>query len=196
MRLCRAAVFVVIVASAMMDAAQTRPKKHSDISAAFSQARFVYVEAMSGDIMKPSLYPEDRQAISDVQDGVRDWNRYAIATSRRDADLVFIVRKGRALGEQDRIGISGGQPRTNPSAPNRQPGQLPEDGSGIGVGTEVGPSDDILRVYTTNPDGKLVGPIWTREMRDGLDAPSVALLRQLENAVEQAYPNQPAPKHP
>jgi hypothetical protein len=54
----------------------------------------------------------------------------------------------------------------------------------------------MLQVYTTNPDGKLIGPVWNREMREGLDGPDVPLLRQLRIAVEKAYPSQPAPKQP
>ena len=68
------------------------------------------------------------------------------------------------------------------------------------VGAEAGPSDDMPRVFTTNPDGKLIGPVWNRELKDGLDGPTVLLLQQLRAAVEKAYPsqtpNQPAPKKP
>lgn len=196
MKLARIFFFLMIAAPLISDA-QHKSKKHSDVSAVFEQAHFVYVQAMDGDVMKPSLYPEDRQAISDVQDGIRDWGRYSLAIRREDADLVFMVRVGRALGEQNRGGISVGRP-PNPNGPNRQPGQQqpPDEGTGVGIGTELGPSDDMLRVFTTNPDGKLIGPIWHREMPDGLDGPTVPLLRQLRAAVEQAYPTQPAPKHP
>lgn len=209
MKLARIFFFLMIAAPLISDA-QHKSKKHSDVSAVFEQAHFVYVQAMDGDVMKPSLYPEDRQAISDVQDGIRDWGRYSLAIRREDADLVFMVRVGRALGEQNRGGISVGRPPNpngpnspnapngpnGPNGPNRQPGQFPEEGTVVGVGTELGPSDDMLRVFTTNPDGKLIGPIWHREMPDGLDGPTVPLLRQLRAAVEQAYPTQPAPKHP
>jgi len=55
----------------------------------------------------------------------------------------------------------------------------------------------MLRVYIVNGDGKLSGPLWTREMQDGLDAPGLMLLQQLRAAVERAYPTQPpAPKQP
>lgn len=196
MRLCH--VVALLAVAAPMVAAQNKSKKHNDISAAFAHAHFVYVQAQSGDITKPSLYPEDRDAISDVQDGVRDWNRYSLATSREQADLVFMVRKGRAAGVQGRAGISVGQRPPTPSGQPREPGGLPPDdqGTGVGVATEVGPSDDILLVYITGTDGKLVGPVWKQEMQDGLDAPAVPLLRQLRNAVDQAYPTQPAPHKP
>jgi len=194
MRLRLVAALLAVVAP--MIAAQSKPKKHNEISAAFAHAHYVYVQAQSGDITKPSLYPEDRQAISDVQDGVRDWDRYSLATRREQADLVFMVRKGRTASAQGRVGI--GQRLPGPSGPSRDPGGLPPDdqGTGVGVATEVGPSDDILLVFITGTDGKLVGPVWKQEMQDGLDAPAVPLLRQLRNAVEQAYPSQPPPQKP
>jgi hypothetical protein len=60
----------------------------------------------------------------------------------------------------------------------------------------VGPPDDLLEVYMLTPDGKLSGRLWWREMKDGLDGPSVLLLQQLKNAVEHAYPTPPQAKKP
>ena len=187
----------VLFAAAIFGSAQNK-KKHSDVSGVFMNAKYFYVEAQAGDVIRPGLFPEDRQAIFDVQNGVQDWKRYALATSRNQADLVFVVRKGRAAAGQVGVGIPGGprpQGSQGPPTQSRQPGQSPDD-EGVGGGAEVGPGDDVLQVYTTNPDGKLIGPVWNREMRDGLDGPEVPLLRQLRIAVEKAYPSQPAPKQP
>jgi hypothetical protein len=178
-------------------AQQQKSKKKADLPAVFSNARYVYVQAKDGDIMKPGLYPADRDAISDVQVGVRDWNRYAVTTERENADLVFIVRKGRLAGVQGRGGLSG--PRQQPGSP--YPGNDPRQaGSGastsLGAEAEVGPSDDLLEVYMLTPDGKLSGRLWWREMKDGLVGPSVLLLQQLKNAVEHAYPTPPQAKKP
>jgi hypothetical protein len=200
MRAYRVIALLMLAAPTIIFAQKT--KKHSDVSAVFMNARYVYVEAEAGDITRPGLYPEDRQAIADVQEGIQDWDRYHLVTRREDADLVFIVRKGRTVSEQNRVGISGGAPRQQgPTTQNRQPGQGQGQGEdGFGLGAEVGPSDDMLRVFTTNPDGKLIGPVWNRELKDGLDGPTVLLLQQLRVAIEKAYPsqtpNQPAPKKP
>lgn len=175
--------------------AQSKAKKHTDVPAVFENARYVYVQAQDGDITRPGLYPEDRQAISDVLDGLEAWNRYAIVTSRDRAELVFIVRKGRLVAVQGHAGISAGSGQIGSSPQARQPGQFPDDTS-VGAGSEVGPPDDILQVFTTDPSGKLFGPIWQRELKDGLNAPSVPLLRQLKDAVERGYPNAPAKKQP
>jgi len=172
--------------------AHAKGKKRAEISSVFANAHYVYVQAVDGDIMNPEVYPEDRNAISNVQQALRDWSRYAITTERSQADLVFVVRKGRLVGLEGRGGI-GSQPY--PGA--QGPGQVPQPGTGtagsVGVGTQVGPDEDVLRVFTLATDGKLNGPLWTREMLDGLDAPAVLLVRQLKEAVEAAYPSQPAP---
>ena len=91
---CRKTVGVLLVLFMPLVAAHSKGKKRSEISALFANARYVYVQAEDGDITKPGLYPEDRDAISNVQQALREWNRYAITTERDSADLVFIVRQG------------------------------------------------------------------------------------------------------
>ena len=185
----------------VLNLAQSKPKK-PDVPAAFENAKYVYVEAVDGDAFRPGLFPEDRQAISDVQDSLREWNRYTITTRREDAELVFVVRKGRLAGAQVRGGISAGprpQPGQNPNPdPSQGPGQGPgqtRNGTEIGVCTEVGPEDDLLKVFIQN-DGKLSAIVWSRELEDGLDAPAVQLVKQLKAAVEHAYPPTASTKKP
>jgi hypothetical protein len=182
------------VLAPVMICAQNKPKKQSGLSSAFENARYVYVKAVEGDALRPEVYPEDRQAIEDVENGVRNWNRYFVTTNLGDADLVFVVRKARAVGAQVRGGIGVGQP-----GPRQQSGPDPRQtpsGDSVGAGTEVGPADDLLQVFITNPEGRLVGPIWTRDLIDGLDGPAIPLLRQLRAAVEKAYPAQAPAKQP
>jgi hypothetical protein len=57
--------------------------------------------------------------------------------------------------------------------------------------TEMGSDNDRLMVFTPDAYLKRKNPIWTRESKDGLDAPSRLLLGQLKDAVELAY--RPAP---
>src|SRR3954447_333613 len=81
-----------IVGLLAVNLAHAKPKK-ADVPAAFQNARYVYVQAEDGDILNPRLLPEDRQSISDVEDKVREWHRYAITINRSEADLVFVVRR-------------------------------------------------------------------------------------------------------
>jgi hypothetical protein len=162
-------------------------KKRPSLSAAFEQARYVYVQADDGDIMQPDLYPEDRRAIADVEDGLRKWNRYTLVINRNEADLIIVVRKGRMVGVQGRGGVSAG---TQPQGSSYPGHQSPRDQNGYEIGskTEVGPKNDLLWVYIPNANGERIGPIWRGEMPDGLDGPEPELLRQLKEAVEHAYP--------
>jgi hypothetical protein len=188
----------LLVCFLIVTLAQSKPKK-PEVPAVFQNARYIYIEAEDGDLLKPGLYPEDRQAITDVQDSIRAWNRYAIALNRNEADLVIVVRKARLAGAQLHGGVSGGT-RT-------QPGQAPNpDSSGgpilqggrsteVGAGAEVGPDVDLLRIYIQN-DGELTGTVWSREQDGGLDAPAVPLIAQLKAAVEHAYPQTASTKKP
>ena len=166
--------------------------KKKTVSAVFSNARYAWVESMDGDAYTPRTIPEDRQAISDVEDALRNWNRYALTVQRSEADLVFIVRKGRlATGK---LGVGIGNPPLGPNPGQRSPGGTPGTGTGtgtgtgVGVGGEVGPPDDILEVRTLNTDGTLGTILWQRSLQDGLDGPQVTLLAQLRKAVEKDYP--------
>jgi hypothetical protein len=183
MNLHKAAALLLVLLPTVALAKTKKP----EVPAVFGNARFVYVESPDGDLFKPGVYPEDRTAISDVQDALRDWNRYVLTTHREEAELVFVVRKGRLASGQLHGGVQIGQPLPPGQMPGHGPGQ---SGSGDSVGTraEVGPEDDMLEVYMLNPEGKLTGPIWNRSQTDGLNAPQLQLLRQLRDAVERAYP--------
>jgi hypothetical protein len=194
---------IAILLTIVAPLALAKDKKKDTLPALFSNARFVYVQAEDGDIMKPDLFPEDREAIANVQDALKDWNRYSLTINRQEADLVIVVRKGRLVGIQGHAGVSvgtptgvgGTYPRGNPGGPgNSNPGGNPDradNADALGARSEVGPNDDTLRVFFLSPGGKLSGPFWSREMKDGLNAPDVTLLRVLRDAVDRAYPPQP-----
>ena len=182
--------------------ALAKDKKKKDVPAQFNNARFVYVQAEDGDIMNPRLFPEDREAIADVQDELRDWNRYAVALKQSEAELVMVVRKGRLAAAQAEGGVGigtrpefgGAYPGSrNPADPNNRSGGVSTE---IGGRTEVGPPDDTLRVYSVNPDGSRGAILWSGSIQDGLSAPQVLLLKQLKQAVEHAYPPQTASQAP
>lgn len=181
-RLTTVALLLVLVPTLAF--AKKKPKKPV-VSALFEQARYVYVEAIDGDAIDPALYPPDRQAMANVEQALRDWNRYVLTFDRREADLIFVVRKGRLAGAQ--VGYS----RGNIPGPGtgRTPGrQRPGVSSATRVGAEVGPKDDLLEVCQFNSDGTLSAPVWIHTERDGLDAPGVPLFKQLKDGVDRAYP--------
>jgi hypothetical protein len=167
------------------------------VPAIFKNAQYVYVEAIDGQEFDPGLNPDDRQAIADVQAALQKWNRYSLTTRREDANFVIVVRKGRAvvakagviIGSSSGPGVGSG-PQGNPSS-----GQ-PRGPAGAGVGTvaggEVGTPDDLLEICQLNTNGTLSTPLWMRTFPDGLDGPKVMLFEQFKDAVEKAYPSQPA----
>lgn len=190
-------VVLLTVGLLFFNIAHAKPKK-PDVPAVFQAAKYVYVQAEDGDVLRPGLYPEDRQAIYDVENKIRDWRRYTITINRDEADLVFIVRKGRLAAAQGNVGI-GNFPASQPgqsSTPGPDARPVPNQGGiseRVGAGAEVGPSDDLLRIFSLSGDKKLIGPVWSRELDRGLDAPGVLLIQQLKDAVEKAYPQAPPP---
>lgn len=187
---------VALVLVVIAPLALAKDKKKKDVPALFNTASYVYVQAEDGDIMNPRLFPEDREAIADVQDELKDWKRYAIALRQSDAELTMVVRKGRLVGAQVHGGVG-----TGPELGSAYPGSRnPADPSGRGGGistemggrAEAGPPDDTLRVYAVNSDGSRGAILWSGSMQDGLNAPQVLLVKQLKQQVEHAYPPQSA----
>ncbi len=104
----------MIVADA---AAKTRK---TSLPAVFKNAQFVYVQAYNGDALNPHVIPDDRDAIYNVEQGLKAWNRYSIVYERDKADLVFLVRKGRIASVTPGVEVGiGRQPQNrNPSQPD------------------------------------------------------------------------------
>jgi len=167
-----------------------KPKKQ--ISALFENARCVYVEAFSGDSFSPRIFPEDREAIYNVTQAIMDWGRYTITVDRKNADLVFAVRKGRVAEAKIPVivGNGGRVPGSQPSNPGDPFPNSPsgQETRGAGVETEIGSPDDTLAVYTLTPSGSISAPIWRRSFKDGLDHPGLELFKQIKQEIESAYP--------
>ena len=178
----------------------SQTKKKHTVSAVFNNARYVWVETIDGrDVFSPELSPDDRQAISDVEDALREWKRYAITTQRSEAELIFVVRKGRLAAVNVGASTGRGSGPLNPGPrPNSGPGVTGTDTSerGVMAGGEVGSPDDLLEVHTLNTDGSLGTILWEHMFPDGLDAPQVSLVAQLKKAVEHDYPLNPSPSKP
>lgn len=166
---------------------QAKNKKPYKLPAAFNQARYVYVEAVDGQEFDPQLNPDDRDAIAAVDKALYDWNRYVPTTRRDEADLIFVVRKGRLV--EAGVGVHLGSGRQNVP-----PGNGPLPGNGVAVGGAVGPPDDLLEVYQPNPNDARGTLLWLRTLADGLNPPDLTLFKQLKDQVESTYPIQTATK--
>jgi hypothetical protein len=178
-------LLAVLVLLPVLAFAQSQGKKKHSVPAVFNNARYVWVESTDGDIFTPGLLPADRNAIVDVQNALRDWGRYALTPDRANAELIFIVRTGRIAEGQ--VGGSVGAPNSGPMG-NPNPGQQQHPmGTGVMVGGEVGPADDLLKVVMTNSESRGI-QVWMRTEEGGLASPSVPLLQQLKTAVDHDYP--------
>lgn len=192
-------LLLVFPATLLLHAKNKKP----NVPAVFGQAQYVYVQAVDGRQFDPNLNPDDREAIADVQDALSNWHRYVLVTDRDEADLVIVVRRGRAaeagVGMSPRGGPNSGGIGVGSGGAQQSPGQgragAPMGGQmgGPGIETtgEMGPADDFFEVCQHNTEGTLTTPLWERTMPDGLDAPRVLLFQQFREAVDKAYPVQP-----
>lgn len=147
-------------------------EKKASVPAVFGLAQFAYVQGEFGDIHWPGLCSGDRQAIVDTENAIRSWDRYQLTSSRDEAELVFIVHKGRpGVGSE-----------SEPNSPVSMAGPTPER-SPCNSRSE----HDQLEVRRMR-NGHLSSPIWSRAMMDGLDGPRVPLVELLEKEVEKEYP--------
>jgi hypothetical protein len=55
-------------------------------------ARYVYVASYDGDQFNSQISPDDRLAIGNVQDALRQWGRYMIVTRPQEADMILLVQ--------------------------------------------------------------------------------------------------------
>jgi hypothetical protein len=188
--------FVILLAIIGSAPAIAKPKKAS-LPEAFESAQTVFVEARDDrDITDITLDPSDRNAILDVQDGIKDWGRYALSRSRRDADMILVVYKGRIVRDQPSPGAPGSPHFPAGHAPVQDPSDITQSGMSTVSPDGVTREKDQLLVYQIQSDGKLKGPIWRSEQDRGLDSPNDLLLRRLKDQVEKAYPSAPAKQRP
>lgn len=179
----RSSILVVIIFVSAVALAHGLPKKNDEVPKIFLTAHYVYVEATDGDTLNPHVLPENRKAIADLQYALQNWKRYILAAKRREADLVFAVRKGGLASVQGRVGLQGG---TNPASDEGPSQRNERTGVNTDVGAQVGSSDDLLEVYIVNPDGSLQGPMWRHYLGDGLEPPEMPLFLQFKKAVDSA----------
>ena len=88
------AVAVLLVASvawAAPKAAKTAPQAVPPFPGTLVNARYVYVTSYDGDQFNINLFPEDRQAISTVQDAMQKWGKFTLVYEPNQADIVLMV---------------------------------------------------------------------------------------------------------
>ena len=56
-------------------------------------ARYVYVTSYDGNEFNPNILTDDRHAIVDVQNALKDWGRYIVVYDPEQADMIVAVQK-------------------------------------------------------------------------------------------------------
>jgi len=76
-----------------------------------------------------------------VRHALQTWNRYALTIRRQDADLVFVVRKGRLAAAKVFSGVHIGSrtsvAQTPDQDPNRDSARYPNSGTEVGASVRL-----------------------------------------------------------
>ena len=91
----RFSLIAIILIMMTAISALAAPKPSSATVPAFpgtlADARYVYVASYDGDQFNPNLLPEDRNAISAVQDAIQNWGKLTLVDRPSEADIIILV---------------------------------------------------------------------------------------------------------
>jgi hypothetical protein len=104
-------VCLLVFAAGMALAAPTAPNSVKPFPKTLMNARYVYVTSYDGNEFSRNILPEDREAISNVQQAIQNWGHYILVYEPRQADMILAVQK---RGSEDVLAVydarSGGDP--------------------------------------------------------------------------------------
>jgi hypothetical protein len=139
-------------------------------------AKYVLVTTRFGVGPTFRITTENRHAVADVQNAIRQWGRYTLVYTPEAADLIFLVRTGQLL-EGRALVRTGPQQTIPPDVDAAESTNLPQD--------VVGGPEDMLAVYDAKagPDS---APLWQGRDSGGLNPPNMQLLKEFRKNVEAA----------
>lgn len=83
---------LLLVGSAFAVPPDAQSPKIQPFPKTLNNARYVYVTAYDGGQFNINLLPEDRQAISAVQDAIQHWGHYIVVYRPDQADMILAVQ--------------------------------------------------------------------------------------------------------
>ena len=92
------AIFLLLASTAAL----SKPRSEQVMPRLVAQARFVYVTTYDGPSWSANVLPEDREAVSDVQDALRKWGKYIVVYDARQADVILAVQR---RGSEDVLAV-------------------------------------------------------------------------------------------
>jgi len=136
-------------------------------------AKYVLVTTYNGaDLTNPKVFPDDRQAVADVEEALREWGQYIVVNgTNQPPDLVLLVRKGRVADVMPSVSVHAGSDSRTTVGPNAE--------------TDMGSRQDMLALYEA-PSGIDSAPLWREIQAGGLNPPNMQLVQNLRAAVEAA----------
>jgi hypothetical protein len=93
---------LVVLAAGMAFAAPNTSSAVQPFPKTLINARYVYVTSYDGNEFNPNVLTEDRQAIADVQNALKDWGRYVVVYEPEQADMIVAVQK---RGSEDVLAV-------------------------------------------------------------------------------------------
>jgi hypothetical protein len=86
-----AAILIVMTAISALAAPRTNTANVRAFPGTLANARYVYVASYDGDQFNRNLLPEDREAISSVQNAIQTWGKLTLVYEPSQADIIILV---------------------------------------------------------------------------------------------------------
>ena len=86
-----AAVLIVMTAISALAAPKPNAATVPVFPGTLANAQYVYVASYDGDQFDTNLLPEDREAISAVQDAIQNWGKLTLVYQPSQADIIILV---------------------------------------------------------------------------------------------------------
>ena len=164
-----ASLFFALVLIASLVVARDKPI----IPKLIVNARFVLVTTYHGnDPANVRIMPEDRQAVTDVQNAIEKWGKYTVVYEASNADLIIVIRKGRIAEGTSGVRVHVGSEKPSPTV-------------GSVLNADAGDPQDMIAVFDA-AQGFDSAPLWRERKADGLNPPEMILVQELRSLVEKA----------
>jgi hypothetical protein len=86
-----ATILILVAAISSLAASSPTTAKAAAFPGTLANARYVYVASYDGDQFDPNLLPEDREAISAVQEAIQNWGKLIVVYQPSEADIIILV---------------------------------------------------------------------------------------------------------
>jgi hypothetical protein len=86
-----AAILILVAATSALATPKPTAANAPAFPGTLANAQYVYVASYDGDQFDANLLPEDREAISSVQNAIQNWGKLTLVYQPSQADIVILV---------------------------------------------------------------------------------------------------------